>query len=405
MLLSKKKFFLLSSLLMLALPVAYASNAKRDSYPSSKNLVEVLSTSVNSFFPHAVISNRKKPVYHFVRSSLTIDPQRISYSFRGRPKTVAAMLKETHTDALIVLKNGQLVYEKYYTHSPSFSHPLYSVTKSLTALVATILINEGVLKRDELITHYLPELSRSAYKGATVENLLEQTVGVDFNEDYLNPFSDIYRFMLKAFAPGSAGLRTSLTTLKQAGEHGKKFYYVSPNIDTLCWVIEKASRQTFPQLLEERIWSKLGMSYDASIRTDVKNVAFCGGGMRAAAIDIAKVGQVILDNGYFDHRQVIAKKVVRDIKKGGDPKLFAEGGAVLIPHRLESYQDEFWHTGNKNHAFYARGVFGQWLYIDPTTKVVIVKLSSQILPRSELILEKTLGGLEAISENLQNQSK
>ena len=76
------------------------------------------------------------------------------------------------------------------------------MTKSLTALVATILINEGVLKRDELITHYLPELSRSAYKGATVENLLEQTVGVDFNEDYLNPFSDIYRFMLRPLLLG-----------------------------------------------------------------------------------------------------------------------------------------------------------------------------------------------------------
>lgn len=73
-------------------------------------------------------------VYHFSRSSQTFGPQRISYSFLsavGQKKWLQCC-KETHTNALIALKDGQLVYEKYCTHSPNFSHPVYSVTKSLT---------------------------------------------------------------------------------------------------------------------------------------------------------------------------------------------------------------------------------------------------------------------------------
>ena len=72
---------------------------------------------------------------------------------------------------------------------------------------------------------------------------------------------------------------------------------------------------------------------------------------------------------------------------------------MLFKDRQESYQDNFWLNDDHHGTFYARGIYGQWIYIDPLTRVVIVKLSSQNTPKSVDLLRKTILALEAISRH------
>lgn len=283
--------------------------------------------------PTITIYKEQQSPYQFEPSPLHLDPRSVKFTWHNKPKTVDEALKETNTDALIVLKDGKLVYERYFTQNPVSIHRLYSVTKSFAGLMAATLIHEGKMKRSDPITHYVPELKGTAYDQATISNLLEQTVGAQFNENYLDPTAEIIRFSMAALIGPQSSIRKALQRIHPKGENGKKLHYMTPNLDTLCWVSERASHRTFPNWLNKTLWSKMGMARNAHIITDSHQVGFCGGGLEATAIDLAKVGQMLLQEGFFNGQQLIPRQVIQEITRGGDKQVFAHGDAVLFKDR------------------------------------------------------------------------
>jgi CubicO group peptidase (beta-lactamase class C family) len=146
----------------------------------------------------------------------------------GRKLAFAQFLVETNTDALVILKNGRLVFEHYAhgmtAHSP---HILMSVSKSMLGLLAGILQAGGVLDCDRAVTAYVPEVAATAYAGATVRDLLDMRVGIAFAEDYLATSGPIveYRKSTGWNPPGpgesASDLRSFLRTLTPTGRaHG-----------------------------------------------------------------------------------------------------------------------------------------------------------------------------------------
>ncbi|MDW5498177.1 serine hydrolase [Pseudomonas lundensis] len=369
---------------------------------------------VDEFIANKTIDTSDTPVYLFKQGQPKLNMNEVHFDFKDplthtvSKKTVADMLYQTRTDAFIVIKNGEIRYENYFDGQNSRTrHLMMSVTKSMTGMLAAMLVAEGKLNRDARVTDYIPELKDSAYGDATVGQVLDMTVGVKYSEEYTDPNAEISTYIrILGLAPaikndhGPKNIRQFLTTLKKQGEHGEKFHYVTPNTDVACWLSERASGEPFEKLLSDRVWSKMGMSRDAYVLVDAAGTASCGGGMNATAIDLAKVGEMLLNQGEFNGQQILPAKAVENITEGGDVNAFAKSGAAKVGLAGWSYKDLFWIRNNAHHAYTAIGIYGQWIYIDPTAKVVIVKQSSLPQADNDEVDAYTRAGFDAIINQL-----
>lgn len=308
----------------------------------------------------------------------------------GRTVTWAESLALNYTDGIIVLHKGHVVYEKYSGaldgHLP---HSAFSVTKSLVGVLAAMLVNEGKLKPGELVSFYLPELKDSAYGDATVRQVMDMTVGVKYSEDYSDPKSEVFDYAraggMLPVAPGYTGPRSFydfLATLKKEGEHGRAFAYKTSNAEVLAWIVKRVSGRRLADFASERIWRKLGMENDAYFTVDSLGVESGGGGFNASLRDLARFGEMMRNDGWYNWEQIVPKAVVEDIRNGGDKDLFAKAGFTTLPGA--SYRSMWWVLNNDHGAYMARGIHGQAIYIDPAAEMVIVRFASN--PRASNVL-------------------
>ena len=167
---------------------------------------------------------------------------------------VQKFLKASHTDAFAVMHRGQLVFDWFDGFGAADRpHVIFSVTKSMAALLAGVLVGRGTLDPENLVTDYLPELIESAYCGATIRHLLDMQIASGFREDYTDSdgiFMDYRR--AAAWNPveeggETEGLRHFLTQMPKSDAvlHGQSLHYCSPHSDVLGWVIERAANDSF----------------------------------------------------------------------------------------------------------------------------------------------------------------
>lgn len=316
-----------------------------------------------------------------------------------------------YTDGILILHKGKVVYEKYFgCLNETNKHAAMSMTKSLTGLLAQILVAEKVLDETLRVDSIIPELKNSAFGSATVREVMDMTTALDYSEDYLNPNADIWIYS-KASSPlpkpkdykGPNGYFEYLQTVKQKGVHGEAFGYKTINTDTLGWIISRVTNKDLTQLLSERIWSKIGAQQDAYMTVDAKGTPFAGGGLSASLRDLGKIGLLMLNEGKFNNQQLFPKEVVEEIKKGGDKKAFAKAGYKTLEGG--SYHSMWWIFHNQNKAFAARGVHGQTIYVDPTAEMVIVRFASFPTASNTQIDPTSLPAFEAVAKYLMEKEK
>jgi len=106
---------------------------------------------------------------------------------------VSHLMEIYNTDALVVIHDGRLVYERYWNGmTPTTPHWLASTSKSVVGTAAAILVNRGVLDRQKQIKDYIPELAKSGFGDATLDQLLDMTAGTAWDEsmdELVNPES------------------------------------------------------------------------------------------------------------------------------------------------------------------------------------------------------------------------
>ena len=221
----------------------------------------------------------------------------------GSTATAAEVFADTYTDALVVLKDGQLVAERYDAGMTAATpHLLMSVSKSLVGCVAGVLADRGLLDPAAPVTAYVPEAGDSGYAGATVRHLLDMRTGVAFRETYAELDAEV-RVMERSMGwrpaqPGDpAGAYPYLITLGQAGPHGGEFTYRSADSDMLGWVCERASGTRMADLIGALIWQPMGAERDGEITCDPLGSAIHDGGVSATARDLARFGQLLVDDG------------------------------------------------------------------------------------------------------------
>lgn len=314
-----------------------------------------------------------------------------------------AFLDRAHTDAFVLMKGGRIVAEHYAPHADiNARHIVFSVSKSLTALVSAVLEEQGIVDPDRPVVDLVPEAKGSAYGDCTYRDVLDMRVSLDFDEAYLNKDGAFARYRRSTlWNPSEPGapvetLTEFLMTLQKADRpHGGPFYYASPNSDLLGILIERASGRRYADLFSDLLWKPLGAKNHALVSVDGAGTARSAGGVCVTARDLARVGQMLLDGGRAQGRQVVSSAWVEDMKTAGDPKAWAASQPTMLPNGR--YRSKWYQTGEADGAFCAIGIHGQWLYVDPSTETVIVKLSSQPNPLDDELKQDNFAFFRALS--------
>lgn len=341
-------------------------------------------------------------------SSAVHDFGAVSFTAGGKPTTLSATLAETYADGLLIMQRGQIVGEWYGEGmTPHTPHLVCSVSKSICGTLGGVLVERGLLDPDKPITHYVPEVASSVYGACTVRNLLDMTVAIKFDEDYDDPEGDVVKYRLcngwDVLPNGTAqgDQRSFLATLRpNGGPHGKVFHYVSTNTDVLGWVYEKACGKPYAQILSDYIWAPMGAEDDAYITLDTHGASRSAGGICATLRDLARFGEMIRNRGLANGTQVVPGRWIDDIHHNGDRQAWTDGDlAFIFP---EGRYRSCWYTVDPARLTLAAvGIHGQWIYIDPTRDMVIVKVASQ--PKAmdiEDMDRRWLAAFDAIGEAL-----
>ena len=365
---------------------------------------------MREFMPTTVVARRDAPVCRLPRN-LRDDLDGVVFTplGGGRPMTWAESLDANFTDGIVILHNGQIVYERYFGILDAFTpHIAFSVTKSFVATIAATLVHEGAIDDAAPVAHNLPELRQGGYGDATIRQLLDMTTGLDYVEDYTDENSSIWKFSRAGgFRPRPAGytgpdsLWAFIETVPKAGTHGERFSYRTVNTDTLAWVMRRVTGSSVSELLRERLWLRLGVEQDGYFTVDSTGVEFAGGGFNAALRDLARFGEMMRLDGAFNGQQIVPAAVVADIRRGANKEHFALAGYALLPGW--SYRNMWWVSHNPHGAFTARGIHGQAIYVDPAAAMVIARFASHPLGANANLDPTSLPAYHAVAEHLRRE--
>ena len=253
------------------------------------------------------------------------------------------------------------------------------------------------------VTAYVPEAGSSGYAGATVRDLLDMRTGVAFRETYTELDAEV-RVMERSMGwrpaqPGDpAGAYPYLITLGQAGPHGGEFTYRSADSDMLGWVCERASGTRMADLISALIWQPMGAERDGEITCDPLGSAIHDGGVSATARDLARFGQLLVDDGC----PIIPAAwlaATRDPGPGVREAFAATDNELVLPGGW--YRNQFWVIpGPGGPVLVCLGIHGQLVYADRATRTVVVKMSSWPDAQNTAYLLDTLRACAALAAGL-----
>ena len=306
-------------------------------------------------------------------------------------------LAQSRTYAFVVIRNDSVLYERYFGEvTDSTKLPSFSVAKSFTSTLLGMALHDGLIKSlDEPITHYLPELRKEdkGFDKVTIQHVLDMRSGVKSNENYSNPFSDVLK-MGFASSVSKPALKTSLE------QPPGSFEYKSVNTQLLALVVEKATGRKLHDYAREKLWQPLGMQHPATWNIDKQQTAraFCC--INAAAIDYAKFGRLFLNNGVWEGKQLISADWVKrstsldtmqayggyknhwwssltrvSFNEKEKATLFAtskQKASIKTYPVKESDKNRF--VVEYREAYHAEGILGQYVYVNPAKKLIIVRL-------------------------------
>jgi CubicO group peptidase (beta-lactamase class C family) len=353
--------WLLGGFLVLAMAMAMVMGAglfwKRD---EARRLL-----AVNSLFaPENIVANFSQMDDLFFSRPLSRGTGPVSPLPAGPvatlPPATSRWVIDRSVTGLVVLHQGQLVHESYYLGTgPDDLRISWSVAKSmLSALFGIVLSEGGISSLDDPVEKYAPALKGSAYEGASIHDVLTMSSGVAFNEDYFDFNSDINK-MGRVLATGGSMDAFAAGLTAHVAEPGSRWQYVSIDTHVLGMVIRGATGRDIPELMEEKLLTPLGLEADAVMLTDGNGVSFVLGGLNMRSRDYARFGQMVLQGGAWQGRQVVPADW---IAASTSPQA-ADGTA---------YGYQWWIPANAAPGeVMAQGIYGQYIYINPGLGVVI----------------------------------
>jgi CubicO group peptidase (beta-lactamase class C family) len=284
----------------------------------------------------------------------------------ARAAMLDSFMVAQETAGLLVLHDGRVRLERYALgHSAEGRWTSFSVAKSVTSTLVGAAIRDGYIKGlEEPITAYVPELRGSAYDGVTVRQLLTMTSGVAFNEDYADPGSDIARLYRSTPPPGMDATVSYMRTMPREAPPGTRWRYKTPETNLAGLLVMRATGKPLAEYLSEKIWRPYGMEREATWLVDGIGNEQGGCCLNATLRDFARFGQFILEGARIDGRPVVPDDwLAAATTKQAD---------IGQPGQGYGYQ---WWTADGG-TFHARGIFGQFIHIDPARRLVVAMSSA-----------------------------
>ena len=367
---------------------------------------------VGELVPTAVIDRGTGPVTELPRDDVGILD--VTFSHEGATHTVGRMLDATQTDGYLVIHRGRIAAEHYAGELTSATpHLLQSVSKSLTATLAGVLVGDGRLDPQAAVVRYVSELDGSSFDGCTVAHLLDMRAGTRFSEAYEDLAADIrISEQVTGWRPRTspglpAGLHVYIAGLPNAREHGGPFDYRSILSDVLGWVVERAAGASVPELFSREIWTRIGAEHDASIAVDAQGSAVTDGGFSVTLRDLGRFGLMHLQGGEIDGRRVVPASWIERLLRP-DPELsVAFGGALEVPGVTSPdsmYHDQWWVLDPVRGIYVAIGIHGQIVLVHRPTGTVVVKLSTQPKASDRAVFRYQMAGSLAVCRALADGS-
>lgn len=288
-------------------------------------------------------------------------------------------LTENHTQSFIVLKDGVLVYENYFNDTNRGTMlTSFSMAKSFTSALIGIAIQDGYIHSvDEPITNYLPELSDrdKRFSNITIRDLLLMSSGLEYKEMRFPGLNS--DDPLTTYYPDQRKL--ALENTKIIEQPGVTFSYNKYHPQLLGMILERSTGKTVTAYLQETIWSPTGMEHDGSWSIDSLTSDFekMETGVNARAIDFAKFGQLFLQNGTWQEKNIINPDW---IQKSTQP-YFPDSSGFYYPEWFvnlpgNAYYTYMWwgiQVEPGIYDYFAGGDKGQFIYISPRSSLVIVR--------------------------------
>ncbi|MCD2324424.1 beta-lactamase family protein [Sphingomonas sp. IC-56] len=317
-------------------------------------------------------------------------------------------LSANYTDGMLIIHKGRVVYEHYSgCLDQAGKHAAMSMTKSLTGLLAEIMVAEGKLDPSAPVTRYVPEVANSAFGTATVREVMDMTTGLDYSEDYSDPNAGVWKYSTAASPlpkptgyTGPVGYYEFLEQIQAQGRNGDAFHYRTPNADMVGWLVSRVSNKSIPELASERLWRPMGAEQDAYMTVDSLGTAFAGGGLSASLRDVGRIGLLVLNEGVINGKRLFPAKAVQQLRAGGDPKKFGTEYQALIGG---SYTGLWWIYPGANRVVAARGVYGQTIYVDWGSDMVLVRFASMPNAANSLNDPTSLPAYRAVSAYLKSK--
>jgi CubicO group peptidase (beta-lactamase class C family) len=309
----------------------------------------------------------------------------LTFDHGGVARTLADFYADTWVDAMLVVHRGEVVLEHYDEGvGPESRHIAQSVTKSVVATLAGVLIHRGELLPEVLVTAYLPELVGTSWDGATLQQLLDMTTGTAFDEsDYEDPESESTRgFRVLGWMerrPDDPLPQDYIAALSNVRGHGERFEYRSILTDVIGWILERVSGRPLADLLSQELWVPMGAEHDADLLVGPLSFPLSSGGLCLTIGDLARFGLMHLDAGRVGGRQVLPEVWVRSITSDPDGSLAAAFAADSHVEMFEAgafYHDQWWVLDAANGVHTGLGIHGQQVLVHPPSQTVVAKFSS-----------------------------
>jgi CubicO group peptidase (beta-lactamase class C family) len=319
-----------------------------------------------------------------------------TYEFAGVRHRALDILENTDTDAMLILKDRRIVFEKYLNRSDARTHfNSYSMAKSINSILVGLALADGSIKSvGEPILKYVPELKGSGYDGTTIENLLEMRSGVDWDDNFFANNTPSHAAHVASWVEEKKRYADAAAGTRRAHPPGSVFNYNTMDAGVIGLVVERAVGKPISRYLSERLWQPGGMeAYGFYIIDGPPGVGreFSGGGFNAVLRDYGRLGLLMQDGGRLNGHQILPQQYVASSTMASttDDALTGEKGLGYA---------YFWWPVLGAQAFTALGGEGQFIYVDPQTKTVIVKMShNPVGPAAAAREQETLAFMAAAS--------
>ena len=328
---------------------------------------------MGDFYPTVAMTRAAAP-QPWPRGDALDLPER--YDFEGSMRSTAALLEATDTSALLVLQDGALRHESYFLSGSETTRWIsWSVAKSFTSALVGIALEEGHIGSvEDAISDYATALRGSAYDGVRIVDVLQMSSGAGWVEDYTDPKSDVNR--LGAVMAGRGTLEAFVSGIARETAPGTVCRYNSGETQALGLLLRAATGRSVADYMQEKLCTPLGFQDDGYWIADHTDVEMVLGGLNLTARDYLRIGELYRNGGRWQSAQIVPQEWVEASMRSDAPHL-QPGRVIVGDHAFPfGYGYQWWLPESTRGEFSAIGVYNQFVYVDPVSRVVVAKLSA-----------------------------